>query len=176
MQSIIEVENLSYSYDGRIKALKNISFQIPRGSKTIVLGPNGAGKTTLMLHLNVLIFPKEGKLIYGLFIPFTYEGREIWTMGPLTASLEGIYYALTISLRSNSIMITVIALLSTSEIKNLLQALNYFKLPKKLILLAFFFYRYIFVLKKELTKLLRAQKLGDFRINQLSKLTQAMVI
>jgi cobalt/nickel transport system permease protein len=73
-------------------------------------------------------------------------------------------------------MITVIALLSTSEIKNLLQALNYFKLPKKLILLAFFFYRYIFVLKKELTKLLRAQKLGDFRINQLSKLTQAMVI
>lgn len=93
-----------------------------------------------------------------LFIPFTYGGEEILRLGPLTASLEGIYYALTISLRANSIMLALIALLATSEIKDLLQALNYFKLPKKMILLAYFFYRYIFVLKKELAKLLRAAK------------------
>jgi len=75
LQSIIEAENLSYSYDDGIKALKNISFQIPRGSKTMVLGPNGAGKTTLMLHLNALIFPKEGKLAIDNF-PVNEENKN----------------------------------------------------------------------------------------------------
>ncbi|MCC3145494.1 ATP-binding cassette domain-containing protein [Halanaerobium sp. Z-7514] len=62
MQPIIEVKNLTYSYDDGTKALKEISFQINKGSKTVVLGPNGAGKTTLMFHLNALIFPQEGEL------------------------------------------------------------------------------------------------------------------
>ncbi|MCC3145492.1 cobalt ECF transporter T component CbiQ [Halanaerobium sp. Z-7514] len=93
-----------------------------------------------------------------LFIPFSYKGEAILHIGPLTASLEGIYYALTISLRANSIMLAVIALLATSKVTDLLQALNYFKFSKKMIYLAYFLYRYLFVLKKELTKLIRSAK------------------
>lgn len=51
---VLQVRNLSKSY-GRIKALKNVSFQVPQGSVFGILGPNGSGKTTLLsLILDVL--------------------------------------------------------------------------------------------------------------------------
>ncbi len=43
----IEVKNLIKYYDkGKIKAVDDISFEVPRGSRFGYLGPNGAGKTT----------------------------------------------------------------------------------------------------------------------------------
>ena len=51
---VLQVKNLSKSY-GRIKALKNVSFNVPEGSVFGILGPNGSGKTTLLsLILDVL--------------------------------------------------------------------------------------------------------------------------
>lgn len=51
---VLQVRNLSKSY-GRIKALKNVSFDVPQGSVFGILGPNGSGKTTLLsLILDVL--------------------------------------------------------------------------------------------------------------------------
>ena len=48
MQPIIEVENLTKTYDGGFQALKNVSLEIERGEIFALLGPNGAGKTTLI--------------------------------------------------------------------------------------------------------------------------------
>ncbi len=45
MASIISVTNLSKSY-GRVKALKDISFQVEEGTIYGLLGHNGAGKST----------------------------------------------------------------------------------------------------------------------------------
>ncbi len=43
----IEVKNLIKYYDhGKIKAVDDISFEVPQGSRFGYLGPNGAGKTT----------------------------------------------------------------------------------------------------------------------------------
>lgn len=51
---VLQVKNLSKSY-GRIKALKNVTFNVPEGSVFGILGPNGSGKTTLLsLILDVL--------------------------------------------------------------------------------------------------------------------------
>lgn len=41
----IEVENISKQY-GSFYAVKNLSFDVPKGSVYGLLGPNGAGKTT----------------------------------------------------------------------------------------------------------------------------------
>lgn len=52
--AILTVENLSKSY-GKIKALKGVSFSVPKGSVFGILGPNGSGKTTLLgIIMNVL--------------------------------------------------------------------------------------------------------------------------
>lgn len=43
----IEVRNLRKYYDkGKVKAVDDISFDVPKGSRFGFLGPNGAGKTT----------------------------------------------------------------------------------------------------------------------------------
>ncbi|HJV19011.1 MAG TPA: ATP-binding cassette domain-containing protein [Sediminibacterium sp.] len=47
MDIILSLDGISKSY-GSVKALKEVSMQIPRGSVFGILGPNGSGKTTLM--------------------------------------------------------------------------------------------------------------------------------
>ena len=44
---ILSVDNLSKNY-GRITALQQVSFSVPKGSVFGILGPNGSGKTTLL--------------------------------------------------------------------------------------------------------------------------------
>jgi ABC-2 type transport system ATP-binding protein len=52
--AILSVENIAKSY-GNIKALKGVSFEVPKGSVFGILGPNGSGKTTLLgIIMNVL--------------------------------------------------------------------------------------------------------------------------
>ncbi|MBS1671933.1 MAG: ATP-binding cassette domain-containing protein [Bacteroidetes bacterium] len=47
MQQILSVNNLSKQY-GRIHALNNVSFNVPKGCVYGILGPNGSGKTTTL--------------------------------------------------------------------------------------------------------------------------------
>ena len=54
MTSVLAVNNITKFY-GRIRALNNVSFEVPQGSVFGILGPNGSGKTTLLsIVLDVL--------------------------------------------------------------------------------------------------------------------------
>lgn len=50
----VTAKNLSKSY-GKLKVLKDISFEVERGTVMALLGPNGAGKTTTVKILSTLL-------------------------------------------------------------------------------------------------------------------------
>ena len=57
----VEVDKVSFSYN-RLRALDELSLQVPRGISFGLLGPNGAGKTTLIRLLVGLLKPKSGSI------------------------------------------------------------------------------------------------------------------
>ena len=63
LKGSIEMQNITVQY-GDKPALKNISFQIPKGSKTAVIGPTAAGKTQLLYLLTGLIQPENGIILF----------------------------------------------------------------------------------------------------------------
>ena len=77
MSAIIEVENLSFSYTPQHKILKNLSFEMSRGSFLAVVGPNGAGKTTLLNLLCSLLRPKSGSIKIDAAPVESYSSRKL---------------------------------------------------------------------------------------------------
>lgn len=98
-----------------------------------------------------------------LFLPFTTPGETIYTLGPLGVQREGIHTALLITLKSNSIILMVIALLGTSQIFTLVHALSHLWVPDKLVHLFFFCFRYIHVIHDEYHRLINAMKMRGFK-------------
>ena len=60
---VITFENVGFSYDGRKKALQNVSFTIKSNQKNAIVGFNGAGKTTLIKLLLRFYDPDEGRIL-----------------------------------------------------------------------------------------------------------------
>lgn len=60
-KNIIEVNDVSFSYDGE-NVLKNINFQVHKGDYLGIVGPNGAGKTTLIKVMLGLLKPDLGSV------------------------------------------------------------------------------------------------------------------
>ena len=58
--SFVEVDNLVVHY-GKLEAVKNISFAIPKGEAFGFIGPNGAGKSTTIKVLATLLKPTSGQ-------------------------------------------------------------------------------------------------------------------
>lgn len=61
---MLKVENISVAY-GAIKAVKDVSFEVPKGKIVTLVGANGAGKTSILRSISGLVKPSQGRVIYN---------------------------------------------------------------------------------------------------------------
>ena len=62
MSNILEVKDLNVSYGG-IKAVKDISFAVPKGEVVTLIGANGAGKSSTLRSIVGLVKPESGSIL-----------------------------------------------------------------------------------------------------------------
>lgn len=74
MPPIIEVQNLTHIYSAGTPfertALNKVSFSAQQGEFLGIIGHTGSGKSTLIQHLNGLLKPNEGRVLFA--------GEDIW--------------------------------------------------------------------------------------------------
>jgi lantibiotic transport system ATP-binding protein len=64
MSAVLSIQNVSKSY-GPVRALNNVSFDVPKGSVFGILGPNGSGKTTLLGIVMDILKASEGNFLWN---------------------------------------------------------------------------------------------------------------
>src|SRR5262245_41012433 len=62
---MLRIRNLTKIYEGRVKALDNVSFDVPDGQFLAVIGLSGSGKSTLLRCINRLIDPTSGQILWN---------------------------------------------------------------------------------------------------------------
>ncbi|HEX5934797.1 MAG TPA: energy-dependent translational throttle protein EttA [Pseudorhizobium sp.] len=72
---VIEAENLTKAYDGRV-LFENLSFKLPPGGIVGVIGPNGAGKSTLFRLITGQEKPDEGEIRIGDTVDLGYVDQS----------------------------------------------------------------------------------------------------
>lgn len=84
MEAIIKAERLSHIYSKNTpferKALDAVDLDIYPGEFLGVIGQTGSGKSTLIQHLNGLLKPTEGRVLF--------EGEDIWSSPSLTRRIR----------------------------------------------------------------------------------------
>lgn len=60
---MIEIKNVSKTYNGKKKVLKNVSFKIESGEIFVFIGHNGAGKTTMIKCIMGILDFEEGDIL-----------------------------------------------------------------------------------------------------------------
>ncbi len=72
--AILEVKNLTHAYKGSSPfindAVSNVSFTVEKGEIIGIIGHTGSGKSTLVQHLNGLLKPTSGNVLF--------ENSDIW--------------------------------------------------------------------------------------------------
>lgn len=77
---LIEVQDLTYSYENGKTALENLNLSVNEGDYLALIGQNGAGKTTLAKHFNAIHKTTAGKVFVC--------GRDTANEEPNTLALD----------------------------------------------------------------------------------------
>lgn len=73
--NLLEVKKLNKTYgsgETTVRALKNVSFTVPKGEFVAVVGESGSGKSTLLNMIGALDTPTSGKVLI--------DGKDIFSM------------------------------------------------------------------------------------------------
>jgi branched-chain amino acid transport system ATP-binding protein len=60
----LEVNGVTLRFGG-VTAIKDVSFEVQKGSIHAIIGPNGAGKTSLLNTISGVYRPQQGKIIFN---------------------------------------------------------------------------------------------------------------
>ncbi len=71
--SVLEMNNIRYSYDNKRNVLNGINMELDEGKMYAILGQSGCGKTTLLSLLGGLDSPVDGQILY--------DGQDIEKLG-----------------------------------------------------------------------------------------------
>ena len=82
MAALIEIKDLTKTYENGFEALKGVSLSIEKGEIIALLGPNGAGKTTLISIVCGIVNPSSGSV--------TIDGNDIIRDYRKTRSMIGL--------------------------------------------------------------------------------------
>ena len=90
MRNILEINELSKTYENGFSALSNTLLNVKEGEILALLGPNGAGKTTLISTICGISVPTLGQIKVGGFdIQSQYrEARKLIGLVPQEITLE----------------------------------------------------------------------------------------
>ncbi|MDR2831229.1 MAG: ATP-binding cassette domain-containing protein [Methanobrevibacter sp.] len=113
MNNAIEIKNVSKKF-GDMKAVNDLSLNIPKNEVFAVLGPNGAGKTTMINMLATLSTPSSGIIkIFGHDV--VKEPEKIRELIGLTGQYASVDEAL--SAKQNLVIFSELLGLSIKEAK-----------------------------------------------------------
>jgi branched-chain amino acid transport system ATP-binding protein len=79
--ALLELNHVSKRFGG-LKAISDVSFDVPEEQMTFIVGPNGAGKTTLFNMITGVYRPDGGQIVY--------QGQDISSITPDRAAKLGI--------------------------------------------------------------------------------------
>ena len=84
MTPLLEIQNLSHVYSEGTPfehaAIRDLSLSVERGEFIGLIGHTGSGKSTLIQHLNGLLKPTSGKILYN--------GEDIWKDAKFTRQIR----------------------------------------------------------------------------------------
>ena len=78
--NLLEVRNICKTYgsgETSVKALKDVSFSVPRGEYVAVVGESGSGKSTLLNMIGALDIPTSGKVLIDGKDIFSKKDRKL---------------------------------------------------------------------------------------------------
>jgi ABC-type bacteriocin/lantibiotic exporter with double-glycine peptidase domain len=61
----LRIEKVAFRYPGKVRLLKNISFEVKAGESVAVFGKIGSGKSTLLDIVQGFYTPEEGRILLG---------------------------------------------------------------------------------------------------------------
>ena len=93
--NLIEVKDLSFSYQSKKDILKHINLNIKKGSFTCIIGENGSGKSTLLKCILGINSGYTGEIKKESYIGYLPQKSEIQSNFP--ATIEEIVLSGTIS-------------------------------------------------------------------------------
>lgn len=78
--TLLQIKNIAKSFGG-IKAVDDVSFDLPAGQLLALLGPNGAGKSTCFNMVNGQLRPDSGSVKFDGHELVGMQPRDIWRLG-----------------------------------------------------------------------------------------------
>jgi cobalt/nickel transport system permease protein len=102
-------------------------------------------------------------VLLWLVLPVTFYGSIAFKIGPVPVYEAGIITAMQITLKSNAIVLALIALVASMNFSIIGYALNWMRIPDKIVHLLLMTYRYVFLIEQEFRRLIRAARIRGFR-------------